>query len=262
MLVSDWLAKTTFAFKGVGIESARLDALLLLEHYSDTDRSILLSVDEISVDESELEKAVRRRTKREPLAYILGYKDFYGYKFKVDQNVLIPRPESEIIVEFITTTATKGSSCLDIGTGSGALAISIKKERPDLQISASDISKDSLMIAESNARELDADIKFIHSDILSKVDSKYDYIVANLPYVTRGGRAQPELGFEPDIAIYADEDGLAHYKELASQLPRVMDKGVLVIEHEPKQLESLRRILKRSQDEVNSISKFVSAMSF
>jgi len=257
-----WLSKTTKDFELAGVASPRLDALILLEHVSGIERSSLLASDRLEVDETLLFKLVQRRLNREPLAYIISNKEFYGHSFFVDNNVLIPRPESEAIVEYAVLNAPKSSKLVDVGTGSGAIAISIKLARDDLEVSASDISSAALKVARKNASSLKAAVTLIKSDLLSSVKDDYQTIVANLPYVPPGGRQQRELAYEPELAIYDSEDGLGHYRQFSKQLNSILASGgLLIVEHDLTQIEKIKKVFTKAKQS-ESVSSFVTAFKF
>lgn len=164
-----------------------------------------------------------------PAQYIIGHAEFFGMELKVDERVLIPRPETEELVELILAeNPKKNLKVLDIGTGSGAIALALAKSRPDWTITAADISQDALDIAEENAKENSGDLIFIKSDCFSEISSKYDIIVSNPPYISR--RDESEVGLnvlhsEPHLALFADEDGLAIYRKISEGAKDYLTNG-------------------------------------
>jgi len=166
--------------------------------------------------------AVRAIKGGQPVQYALGHAAFYGREFNVDSRVLIPRQETEELVEWILNThTTEGLSVLDIGTGSSAIATTLVVERPNWQVTASDISNDALVVAKSNATKFGADVNFVVSDLFADIDGQYDIIVSNPPYIATSEEAQMDasvLGFEPHLALFADDEGLALYKKMAADL--------------------------------------------
>jgi release factor glutamine methyltransferase len=187
-----------------GCDTPRLDAELLLAHSLGVDRARLY-VEDLPVPES-FEVLLSRRAAREPVAYILGYKDFRRIRLSVDRRVLIPRPETELLVE-AALGLPAGARVADVGTGSGAVALALKDERPDLDVTGLDDSADALAVARSNAARLELDVRFVQADLLD--DRPYDAVVANLPYVPSGVQLQPEIAeYEPAAALFAGLDGL------------------------------------------------------
>jgi len=166
--------------------------------------------------------AVRAIKGGQPVQYALGHANFYGREFNVDSRVLIPRQETEELVEWILNTQPKTAlSVLDIGTGSSAIATTLAVERPMWQVTASDISTDALAVAKRNAEQFNADVTFVESDLFSSVEGQYDVIVSNPPYIADSEEDQMDtsvIGFEPHLALFADDEGLALYKKMATDL--------------------------------------------
>ena len=164
-----------------------------------------------------------------PAQYIIGHAEFFGMQLKVDERVLIPRPETEELVELILAENLKENlKVLDIGTGSGAIALALAKSRPDWTITASDISQDALDLASKNAEIQNLNIFLKKSDCFSEISSKYDIIVSNPPYISR--RDESEVGLnvlhsEPHLALFADEDGLAIYRRIAEESKDYLNDG-------------------------------------
>ena len=212
--VLDW---TTQDFAGRGIASPRLDAELLVAKALEMDRvGLYLDLNRPLVDRerSAIRPLVARRREREPVAYILGYRDFYGRRFEVNPAVLIPRPDTETLVEHALACIPEDSACrvLDVGTGSGAIAVTIAAERPLALVTATDISNAALEVASRNAERLEvaSRIRFERADLLSGAE-QYDVIVSNPPYIAQSEMAtlQAEVRkHEPVIALEAGEDGL------------------------------------------------------
>ena len=212
--VLDWTAKD---FAARGIESARLDAELLVAMALGTDRvGLYLDLDRPLVDpeRSAIRPLVARRRDREPVAYILGHRDFYGRRFAVTPDVLIPRPDTETLVEHALQCIPEDAACqvLDVGTGSGAVAVTLAAERPLALVTATDISDAALTVAASNAGRLEvADrIRFVRANLLSG-EEQYDVIVSNPPYIARSDMAMLQVevrDHEPATALEAGQDGL------------------------------------------------------
>jgi release factor glutamine methyltransferase len=223
--VDDALAGAVTAIGAAGCDTPRLDAELLLADALGVSRERLLLDRELRVAGSAVRRfqdAVRRRAVlREPVAYILGRRDFRHITLAVDRRALVPRPESELLVE-LALELPRGARVLDVGTGSGAIALAIKQERPDLAVSASDLSEEALALARSNARELALDVAFVHADLLEGVPDEFDAVIANLPYVAEREKAAlaPEITrHEPPAALFSGADGLAAIAALVAQLP-------------------------------------------
>lgn len=164
-----------------------------------------------------------------PAQYIIGHAEFYGMELKVDRRVLIPRPETEELVELILTENPKPNlSVLDIGTGSGAIALAIAKNRPDWCVTASDISPDALDLASENASLQDLKISFKKSDCFEEIAENYDIIVSNPPYISWADESEVGLNVlhsEPHLALFAEEDGLAIYRKIAQEAKNYLREG-------------------------------------
>lgn len=200
------------------MESPRLDAEVLLAAAMGVDRAVLIS-DPLRPIPSEAAGAfrdfARRRTQREPVAYILGRKGFRRIELTVDARVLIPRPETEHVVE-AALALPQGVRVVDVGTGSGAIALALADERPDLRVVATDISPDALDVARANATRLGLEIEFVEGDLLDGVCGPIDAVVSNPPYVVPGANLSPEISrHEPGVALYGGAEGLDLYRRLA-----------------------------------------------
>ena len=164
-----------------------------------------------------------------PAQYIIGHAEFYGMQLKVDERVLIPRLETEELVKLILTeNPEKNLKVLDIGTGSGAIALALAKNRPDWSVTAADISQDALDLSLENAYAQNLNLSFIKSDCFSEISSKYDIIVSNPPYISRVDEAEVGLNVlhsEPHLALFADEDGLAIYRRIAEESKDYLNDG-------------------------------------
>jgi len=242
MIISEWLKAAIKSLKNVGISSARLDAELILANTLRKNRTYLHAHLDEEIDPRRFDIANARldlRLDRVPIAYILGYKEFYGRRFTVSPSVLIPRPESEDLISlFLELTASEIAEkvLIDVGTGSGCLGITAKLERSNLSVILSDISKPALNIAEKNANALNADVHIQQQSLLNGQLRPVDYIFANLPYVDKSWDVSPELKYEPGIALFAEDEGLKLILQLISQAPRCLTpEGLLFIEADPQQ---------------------------
>jgi release factor glutamine methyltransferase len=201
--------------------------------------------------------ALKRRASGEPLEYILGAAEFMGLEFKVSPAVLIPRPETEILVEAvieISRQADKSISrqkILDLGTGSGCIAVSLAKFLPKAEVTAVDISQEALKVAAENAMAHNVKVDFMRSDLFSALSlSKYDIIVSNPPYIASGeiGQLQRELKYEPQIALDAGPDGREFYRRIIDRAGRHLeDGGSLIMEIGFGQRGEIENIFKKSK---------------
>lgn len=230
---------TTDYFAGRGIDSPRLDAELLLAANLGLDRVGLYVNFERPLQADELaafREQVRRRAGREPLAYILGQTEFWSLPLKVTPAVLIPRPETELLVEESLARFTPAGRVLDVGTGSGALAIALAHERPGCSVTAIDVSAAALEVAGANARSngVAERICFLQQDLATLPAGPFGLIVANPPYIPSGEHASlmPEVrDFEPRLALDGGADGLDAYRALARQADNVLAQdGWLLVE--------------------------------
>lgn len=235
--IKQWLEASNHKLKQKDIQSHSLDSLVLLEHVLRTNRASLLAHQEKELSDNqqkELNELLIRRLSREPLAYIIGKKEFYGRNFKVDETVLIPRPESESFIELLKRHKLNAGSLIDIGCGSGILGITAKLEAPNLQVTLSDVSKEALKVAEKNAKLLRANVHFKKQNLFN---SYYDIALANLPYVPSKMKVEKDLEYEPSIALFVDGDGLDIYRDFCKKVaiykPRYVLTESLLKQHTP-----------------------------
>lgn len=237
MTIDQWLRHATEQLKKAGIETSRLDAELILANVFERERVYLHAHGEETISDKALQVAntqLEQRAQRLPLAYIFGHKEFYGRDFAVTPDVLIPRPETEALVELLPTA--ENLSMIDVGTGSGAIAITAQLEHPSWTVTACDIDEDALLVAAHNADTLKARIIFRHSNLLTDIDGTFDIIAANLPYVDRDWERSPETDFEPALALFADDHGLELIEKLIEQAPdHLAEHGYLLLEADPQQ---------------------------
>ena len=200
-----------------------------LKNLSFTDFVFALQQEVTEEEKQFVEEIYKKLAAHIPAQYIIGHADFFGMKLKVDERVLIPRPETEELVDLILTeNPEKNLKVLDIGTGSGAIALALAKNRPDWSVTAADISQDALDLSLENANAQNLNLSFIKSDCFSEISSKYDIIVSNPPYISR--EDQEEVGLnvlhsEPHLALFADEDGLAIYRRIAEDSKDYLNDG-------------------------------------
>jgi release factor glutamine methyltransferase len=234
--VLDILQKTTDFFSGKGVESARLNAELIVGHALGLKRMQLYLQFERLLTELELERIrplVRRRGQREPLAYVLGTAEFCGLTLKADRRALVPRPETERLVELLQERCTPAPArVLDLGTGSGCIALALAAAWPGAEVVAVDASDDALALARENgaAIGLAARVQWLKSDWFSAVpaDGRFDLIVSNPPYLTaeETAAAEPEVRtYEPAAALTAAESGMADLRKIIAEAPRFLAPG-------------------------------------
>ena len=213
------------------MSTPRLMAEVLLGHLLDREKAFLYAHPEktlASDQRKRLLEFVRQRCAGKPTQYITGRQEFYGYPFRVTPDVFIPRPETELLVEEALAKLSGDEKVLDVGTGSGCLAIVIKKERPSAQVIACEMSRPALRIAVRNARRLEADVEFVEADLANTFSAgSFDLVVSNPPYVPLLALAglQQEIRSEPAQALFAGEDGLEVYQRLTKAAARILRPG-------------------------------------
>jgi len=242
MTVLELLQSTTAYFGKKGVEQPRLSIEHLLADALGKKRIELYLEFDRSLSPGELEplrEKVRRRAEGEPLQHLLGHWDFFGRTFKTDCRALIPRPETELLVETVLkefATSGESANCLvDVGTGSGILAITFALERPSLAVSAVDLSEDAIALARENAKRLGAldRIAFHRSDLLEQMEGRFHWVVANLPYIPTAdlNALQREVKFDPPLALDGGKDGLTIIKRLIESVPgKIAANGMIALE--------------------------------
>jgi release factor glutamine methyltransferase len=254
MTVSIWLNYAKDKLETAGIGTARLDSELLLGDMLEHDRSWLLAhTDTIITDETrtKLEAQLEERVQHVPLAYIRGKTEFYGREFLIDRRVLEPRPESETMIDILKKLpeAKDGLEIIDVGTGSGALAITAKLELPNSKVAATDIDAGCLQVAERNAAKHHVDIDFSLGDLLESVHvvpGPTVITLANLPYVPEDFHVNPAALQEPRIAIFGGKDGLDLYRKLFAQAAEFSERPKYILtESLPPQHKQLAFIAAR-----------------
>jgi release factor glutamine methyltransferase len=275
MTVLEVLQATTAYFKKHNIESPRLNAEHLLAHVLGRKRIELYLEFERKLTETELgllRDLVKRRSAGEPLQHLLGTVEFCGHVFVCDQRAMVPRPETEQLVELVRSAIrSPQSAILDVGTGSGAIALSLAAEFPEGKILAVDISDDALALARENAARLNlsGQVRFLKSRLLENVEGAFDLIVANLPYISARDRdtLSPEVLHDPEIALFAGERGDELVRELIAQAPsRLRAGGMLALEIGVGQSEALLSALAEknyrdicSKNDYNGLTRFLFA---
>ncbi len=235
-----------------GHESAQIDSELLLAHAIGRDRTYLYTWPEKQLSPSSqalFEELLERRALGEPVAYLIGTRDFWSFTLRVNPHVLIPRPETELLVETaLSKLGEGGQRVADLGTGSGAIALAIAHERPDCQVLATDFSAEALQLASANALQLGLkNVEFKQGSwYAALLDTPFNMIVSNPPYIAPDDPhlVQGDLRFEPATALSASDSGLADLYEIVSGAPeRLADNGWLLLEHGFDQGAALRTVL-------------------
>lgn len=259
--IKDLLEWTTRFFTDKGIDKPRLEAEVLLARILEKDRVFLYAHYEQPVNGEEREKFrhfIQRRIKGEPVAYIVGRKEFMSLDFKISPAVLIPRPETELLVENVLELLAAKSDLriCDVGTGSGAIAVSLAVYCPNAQIHASDISAAALEIAQENALRHQAAVQFWQGDLLAPLQNEeaFDIIAANLPYISEQefhNLAPGVKNYEPVGALLAAGDGLDIYRRLLPQVKRLLkSEGYLFFEIAPRQSDQALEMLQGFADAI------------
>ena len=229
--VRDALDSAVVGLSAAGCETPRLDAEVLLAHVLEVDRTALFLDPGRALDPEQagaFRDLVVRRREREPVSHLVGLRGFRHLELAVDARVLTPRPETEHLVEAVLDLP-RGARVVDVGTGSGAVALALKDERPDLEVLATDVSTDALDVAVQNARGLGLDVAFFHGDLLDalEADVRVDAVVSNPPYVRDGDPLPPEVArFEPAVALFGGPDGLDVVRRL---VPQAVGRGARLV---------------------------------
>ena len=244
--VRDALDSALVALTAAGVENPRLDAELLLADALGVDRTRLYLDRDLEVrgpSVRRFQELVRRRAvQREPVAYLLGSKGFRRLDLAVDGRVLIPRPETELLVELTVAALPTGGRVVDVGTGSGAIALALADERPDLSVTGSDVSADALAVASANGARLGDAVAWVLADGLPL--GRWDGVVANLPYVQAGTTLAPEISrHEPALAVFSGADGLDVIRRVIGQAAAARVPWV-AFEHGSEQGDAVRLLLR------------------
>jgi release factor glutamine methyltransferase len=276
MSIEQWLSSATTQLEAGGIETARLDALVLLEDILNTNRAQLLAYPDHEVSSavlSVLNKQLAQRAEHMPLAYIRGHSEFYGREFIVSRDVLVPRPESEALIDLLlhfvatepelalrytsssdeagpppadrpkkrlTSKAQFGLTLADVGTGSGALGITAALELPKLTVELLEIDPKALKIAKANVINHTTGILVKQTDLLTASSNDYDILICNLPYVPDAYQINEAAGYEPYLALFGGPDGLNVYRTLFQQVSKLQKRPLLILtESLPAQHDNL-----------------------
>lgn len=218
----DWFRTVVAALAQGGVDNPPSEAALLLEWASGQSfAGWTVNGGDLTQDiRGRVNDAVLRRAHGEPFSYIIGHREFYGLDLEVTPAVLIPRPETEVLVDWVLESKGHGSTVvIDVGTGSGAIALALRQHRPNWHVMGSDLSEEALGVGRRNGDRLGLAIDWLRSDLLKEVPRPVDLIVANLPYVDPEGPVAPGLRFEPPGALFANKAGLALIAALITEAP-------------------------------------------
>lgn len=259
MNIQKWLSLAYVKLKESGVVSFQLDSLILLEHVTRLNKAYILAHqdEELSTKQIlELNKLLTRRCKREPIAYITGKKEFYGREFYVNKNTLIPRPESESFIDLLKKHKVTHHNIIDVGCGSGVLGITTKLELPSNNIILSDVSKKALNIAKINLKRHDLNLPLLQADLLNLpeslniTDNNPTVVLANLPYVPKSLKTEPELNYEPKLALFAQNKGMKCYQLLWEQLLSASQISIVLTESMLSQHQEMNKLARNSEYEL------------
>lgn len=263
MTIREALAQAAARLETAGVPDARLDAELLLARVLREDRLRMRLDGQRTLGDaqrSEYDALIARRQTREPLQYIEGEAAFMGLTFRVAPGVLIPRQDTEILCEEALSRMKPGTRVLDVGTGSGALAVSLARLGRDAQVTAVDVSDTALAIARDNARRLGAQVRFVKSDCFAALaGERFDLIVSNPPYISREEMEtlMPEVQREPELALAGGEDGLDFYRRIAREAPaHLLPGGCLLFEIGWRQRDAVSALVRESVGEPFSLRDY------
>ena len=256
MTIREALRAAKARLAAAGVPNADYDAAQMLAHVLGEDALMMrLRADRtlIPAQQAAYEAMLERREAREPMQYILGSVGFMGLEFHVEPAVLVPRPDTEILCEEALFRIRPGMRVLDIGTGSGALAVSIAHHAPECHVTAVDVSDAALAVASGNARANGASVRFVKSDLLAALAGEvFDVIVSNPPYISRQemDALMPETRREPALALFGGEDGLDFYRRICREAPaQLREGGCLLLEIGWRQREAVSALVREAVGE-------------
>lgn len=265
MNIKQALTYTASKFQNIDISSFHLDSRVLLKSITGNSLEYLLANGEKELTKQQLntlENYLNRRLNFEPIAYILGYKEFYGYEFLVNHYTLIPRGDTELLVEASLQQINANSAILELGTGSGAIAITLLLEIPKLYITATDISHEAINIVKANAKKflVEDRIKIIQSNWYQDLPTeKFDIIISNPPYIATqevSHMSTETIRHEPHLALFAEKDGLQSYHFIAQSAQKFLKpNGKILVEIGFRQLEAVREIFSQQGYKISQIYK-------
>jgi release factor glutamine methyltransferase len=267
MSIGEWQRYAENILKTAGILSAHLDSLLLLEFILNTKKEHLLAHPELHISSKDISKLNKLLTLREnhmPIAYIRGYVEFYGHKFVINSSVLVPRPESEAMLELLDTVLVDNKytsknlnlniepnipiSIADIGSGSGCLGISAKLEHPECLVDCYDINDNALKVTQTNVDLFTLNIRVMESDLINSLIQDYDILLCNLPYIPDTYPINEPAKYEPKIALFGGKDGLNLYRELFNQIKKHKHNPLYILfESFPVQQDEIANIASESK---------------
>lgn len=277
MTIGEWTKKATDLLQDAKIATARLDALVLLEDATKKDRAWLLAHPEQELESknaNKLEMFLLRRAKHEPLAYIRGKSEFYGREFIVNTHTLEPRPETETMIELllkrVESKKFQVESIVDVGTGSGCIAITAALELPNTQVYAIDIDEKCLEVAQANAKALRANVTLRQGNLLEPLltggwrqEAGDWFILTNLPYVPEDHKINHAATYEPRHAIFGGKDGLDLYRELFTQVHELADSmqppRMILTESLPSQHDAVSKIAQNHGYTLDRTDDFIQA---
>ena len=240
--VADWL--------GEAADLPRDECIALLCEITGLSHARILAFPDTPLEPSQLQQLQQARAALKtgiPLAYVLGHEDFWTLRLEVSADVLIPRPETELLVELALEHTPPEGRVLDLGTGSGAIAIAVAHSRGDLQVTATDRSAAALAVAQANASSHEVDINFIHSDWFTELTGSYHTIVCNPPYIAAGDPHLPALKAEPECALVSGLDGLDDLRQVIGKAPQyLVPGGMLAVEHGYDQAPAVRELMEQA----------------